>query len=157
LRYVRAGLFIALGTAIADGIDGLLSTIVARPRPQSPLIHVYMPEPFHSFPSGHTEHDIVYYGFLLYLSMTDTVRQWRYRWVLLPFQVFAVVAIIAIGYSRIWEGSHWLTDVVGGYLSGAILLYLLIMLYRWAGVWWERRQARKRREQVGVTQQVRTT
>lgn len=156
LRYVRAGVFIAFGTTIADGIDGLLSTIVGRPRPHSPLIHVYMPEPFHSFPSGHTEHDMVYYGFLLYLSMTEPVRRWRYRWVLLPFQIFAVIAIIAIGYSRIWEGSHWLTDVVGGYLSGAVLLYLLIMLYRRVGVWLEQKRARKQQEREAVTQQVRT-
>ena len=124
------GLFISLGTAALDGIDGLISLIVARPRPGSPLIHVYQPEPFHSFPSGHVENDLVYYGFLLYLSLSKPVRRWRYRWVLIPFQVFAVLVIATIGYSRIYEGSHWLTDVLGGYLSGAILLGFLIFLYR---------------------------
>jgi len=49
---------------------------------------------------------------------------------LIPFQVFAVLVIATIGYSRIYEGSHWLTDVLGGYLSGAILLGFLIFLYR---------------------------
>ena len=139
----RQGLFLALGTAAADGIDGLLSTIVGRPRPQSPLIHVYIREPFHSFPSGHTEHDMVYYGFLLYLSVSEPVRRWRYHWVLLPFQLFAVVALLSIGYSRVLEGSHWITDVLGGYLSGALLLYLLIALYHWTGKALARRRERK--------------
>ncbi|GAC1389712.1 MAG: hypothetical protein NVS4B11_20700 [Ktedonobacteraceae bacterium] len=146
-KFFRQGIFIALGTAAADGIDGLLSTIVGRPRPQSPLIHVYIHEPFHSFPSGHTEHDMVYYGFLLYLSMSGPVRRWHYRWVLLPFQLFAVVALLSIGYSRVLEGSHWITDVLGGYLSGALLLYLLIALYRWTGKALARRRERKQHDQ----------
>jgi membrane-associated phospholipid phosphatase len=65
---------------------------------------------------------------------------------LLPFQLYAVFDIIAIGYSRIYLGDHWLTDVLGGYLEGAIYLFLFIFLYRWAtGViakWLERRRSR---------------
>ncbi len=146
-RRFLQGIFIAIGTALADGIDGLIGTIVGRPRPASPLIHVYVHEPFHSFPSGHTEHDMVYYGFLLFLSFTKPVRQWRYHWLLLPLQIFAVLAIITIGVSRVYEGSHWITDIFGGYLSGALMLYLLIIGYRWAHVALARRRERKRLEQ----------
>ena len=142
-RHFLQGLFIAVGTAIADTLDGLLSTVVGRPRPHSPLIHVYIHEPFHSFPSGHTEHDMVYYGFLLYLSLTKPVRQWRYHWLLLPFQLFAVVALVAIGYSRVFEGAHWVTDVLGGYLSGAILLCVLITCYLWIKQKLAQRRTRK--------------
>src|SRR6266480_3517232 len=95
-RFVEA-FFIAGGTALANFADALLSVIVARPRPDSPLIHVFMPEPFHSFPSGHTEYSVVYYGFLLYLSLTKPVSEWRYRWALLPLQIFAVLNILLIG------------------------------------------------------------
>ncbi len=133
-RRFKEALFLVLGSVAADGIDGLIRLFVDRPRPApSPNIpiHVYMPEPFKSYPSGHTEHDVVYYGFLLYLSFTKSVREWRYRWVLIPFQIFAVVAILTIGYSRIAEGSHWLTDALAGYLVGALELFVLIWLYRW--------------------------
>ncbi len=125
------GACIAFGTAGLDGLDGLLSLIVGRPRPSSPLIHIYVAEPFHSFPSGHVENDLVYYGFLLYLSFTGPVRRWRYRWILIPFQVFAALILLTIAYSRIYEGSHWLTDTIGGYISGAVFLALLIFVYRW--------------------------
>ena len=154
-RWFQAAIFISFGTAIADGIDGLLSTIVGRPRPNSPLIHVYIPEPFHSFPSGHTEHCVVYYGFLLYLSFTKSVREWRYHWILLPFQVFAVLNILIVGYARVLAGSHWITDALVGYLSGALLLYLLIALYRWTTGYLARRRAQKQREHPAQAYSVR--
>ncbi len=145
-RCYQQAIFIAFGTALADGVDGLLSTLVGRPRPSSPLIHVYIPEPFHSFPSGHTEHCVVYYGFLLYLSFTEPVRAWRYHWLFLPLQTFAVLNILLVGYSRVEAGSHWLTDVLGGYLSGTLLLFLLIALYRRTTGWLAHRRAKKQEE-----------
>ena len=149
-RRFKEALFLVIGSAAADGVDGLIRLFVNRPRPApSPHIpiHVFMPEPFKSYPSGHTEHDVVYYGFLLYLSFTKPVREWRYRWVLIPFQVFAVVAILAIGYSRIAEGSHWLTDALAGYLVGALMLLVLIWLYRWTTNKLAERRAKKKAEQ----------
>jgi membrane-associated phospholipid phosphatase len=149
-RWFRQAIFLVFGSVAADGVDGLVRLFVVRPRPApSPHvpIHVYMPEPFTSYPSGHTEHDVVFYGFLLYLSFTKPVREWRYRWVLIPFQVFAVVAILAIGYSRIAEGSHWLTDALAGYLIGVLLLFVLIWLYRWTTNKLAERRAKKKVEQ----------
>ena len=63
--------------------------------------------------------------------MTRPVREWKYRWLLLPLQLYAVFDILAIGHSRILEGDHWLTDVLGGYLEGALYLFFFIFLYRW--------------------------
>jgi membrane-associated phospholipid phosphatase len=134
LRQFRYALFIGLGPAILDGFNGLLATIVARPRPSPHLVHVLMAEPTSSFPSGHMEHCIVYYGILLYISFTPPLRQWKYHWLLLPFQIFAILTILCVGFARIEAGSHWITDVLGGYLSGVLLLTILIILYRWASV-----------------------
>ncbi len=147
--WVMSAVFLALAVMSSTGLNVLFDEIVGRPRPNphTEPIHLYTAlVPFPTFPSGHTEHDIVYYGFLLYLSFTKPVREWRYRWWLLPFQLYAVFDIIAIGYSRIYLGDHWLTDVLGGYLEGAIYLFLFIFLYRWAtGViakWLDRRKSR---------------
>lgn len=148
IRWIMAAIFVSVGTSAMDGLNGLISFIVGRPRPSSPLIHVSMPEPYHSFPSGHAENDLVLYGMLLYLSFTPPVRQWRYRWILIPFQIVAFLIIAVIGYSRILEGSHWLTDVLGGYLSGAIFLALLIFLYNHTFDWFQHRQARKEAEKA---------
>ena len=142
-RWFLTGIFISFGTAALDGLDGLISLVVGRPRPASPLIHVYISEPFHSFPSGHAEHDTLYYGFLLYLSLSWPVNRWKYRWILIPFQLYMALIIAVIGYSRIFEGSHWITDVLGGYLSGALFLGLLIFLYRRMVDHFENRRAQK--------------
>jgi membrane-associated phospholipid phosphatase len=123
--------------AIASGINFMINTLVARPRPlpndclaPHDCVKVLSTIPVHSFPSGHTETDVAYYGFLLYLSFMPAVRRWRYYHFLIPLQVFAALDILLIGYSRILEGEHWLTDVLAGYLSGALWLALCIFLYR---------------------------
>jgi len=58
-----------------------------------------------------------------------------------------VLDILLIGFSRVYEGSHWLTDASAGYLSGALFLALLIVLYRWTldrmTRWYDKRQAKK--------------
>ena len=125
-----AGLIITVG--IAGGLNFIINWLVARPRPGTfgEKIRVLSHIPVNSFPSGHTEHDVSYYGFILYLSLTPPVRSWRYRWILIPFQIFAAIDILTIGYSRILEGEHWLTDVLAGYLSGALWLLMCIFLYR---------------------------
>ena len=124
-------IFLFFGEIVRFIVWFLLIVLVARPRPSSPLIHVSMPETVPTFPSGHAMHDVVYYGFLLYVSLTKPVSQWRYRWLLIPLQIYAALNILLVGYSRVYEGSHWLTDVLGGYLAGALFLALLIVLYRW--------------------------
>ena len=142
-----SGIFLILTVMTSAGLNVLFDDIVGRPRPDPRVyhFHLYTPlVPFPTYPSGHTEHDVVYYGFLLYLSFTKPVREWRYHWLLLPFQLYAVYDIVAIGYSRVLEGDHWLTDVLGGYLEGALYLVVFIFLYRLTLTWFERYRARKK-------------
>ena len=143
IRWFKDALFFLLTIAVGNTINILIGDYVRRPRPSPNLIHVYTPLKFNSFPSGHTEHDVVFYGFLLYLSFTKEVREWRYRWVLIPFQIFALVAILGIGYSRVLEGEHWVSDVLGGYLSGLLWLFLFIYLYRAFTDYLAQRQSRR--------------
>ena len=132
MRWFVTAIFLFVGIIVQFSVWFLLLLMVARPRPSSSLIHVYMPEDgLPTFPSGHAMHDVVFYGFLLYVSLTKPVSQWRYRWLLIPFQLYAALNILLVGYSRVYEGSHWLTDALGGYLAGALFLALLILLYRW--------------------------
>lgn len=142
-RKFIAAIFLALSTGIGNGIDALIGDYVGRPRPSAHLVHVDSTLIFNSFPSGHCCHMMVFYGFLLYLSLTKPVRQWRYRWALLPLQIFAVINILIMGFARLWEGEHWLIDILGGYLDGAIWMVLFIFLYNWTTDRMRERRLRK--------------
>ena len=146
LTWFQAALFLIITVMSSAGLNVVVDEIVGRPRPNPHIypIHLYTAlVPFPTYPSGHTEHDIAYYGFLLYLSLSRSVREWKYRWILLPLQLYAVFDILAIGYSRVLEGDHWLTDVLGGYLEGALYLFFFIFLYRFTTDWLAKRNAKK--------------
>src|SRR5579859_36519 len=137
VKWFASAVGIVATVGIASGLNYIYNLWADRPRPGSfhEHIHILLHRPEKSFPSGHTEHDVAYYGFLLFLSFTPPVRNWKYRWILIPFQIYCVVDILSIGFSRVYEGEHWLSDVLAGYLSGAIWLLMCIFLYRWITAW----------------------
>ncbi len=151
MGWYRHAIFLALAVGIGDGIDTLIGDFVARPRPSPALVRVDVILKYNSFPSGHCCHEVIFYGFLLFLSFTSPIRRWHYRWVLIPLQVFAALNILMIGFSRVYEGEHWAIDALGGYLSGAVWLTLFILLYQWATGVLERRRAKREQAQLVVT------
>jgi membrane-associated phospholipid phosphatase len=152
LGWYRQAIFFGLAVGIGNALDALIGDYVVRPRPSSNLIRVDVPLKYNSFPSGHTCHMMLFYGFLLFLSFTKPVREWRYRWVLIPLQVFAVLNILLMGYSRVYEGEHWLSDILGGYLSGALWLALFIFLYLLTTNKLEERRAKRVAEKAAQAQ-----
>ncbi|MFQ4144122.1 phosphatase PAP2 family protein [Chlorogloeopsis sp. ULAP02] len=111
----------SLGIA-AVGVLGLnywLKVLFSRARPAlwEWIIHVG----HHSFPSGHAMGSMVIYGFLAYV-LAKQFPQWRR-------QIFAsmTVLIIVIGFSRLYLGVHWPTDVAAGYAAGLVWLIACIL------------------------------
>jgi membrane protein DedA with SNARE-associated domain/membrane-associated phospholipid phosphatase len=96
-----------------------------RPRPESAVYAEYS----FSFPSGHATIAVTFYGFLSYL-LIRFAPNWK-RKVNLFFVGFLI--ILAIGLSRIYLGEHYLSDVWGGYLVGAMWLIVAISLAEWIG------------------------
>jgi membrane-associated phospholipid phosphatase len=79
-----------------------------------------------SFPSGHTLHYTVFWGFFAYLCFSEIRGRWL-RW--LP--TGGIGALIGlVGPSRIYLGHHWLTDVLASYCLGIGYLATLIGLHR---------------------------
>ena len=152
LRLWRQAIALALAVLSVGGLFLVLTPLVGRPRPAIQNgICVHDHYPYFSFPSGHVSHDVVTYGFLLYVTLSKPVRTWRYRWLLIPFQALFVFDLLTIGYSRVLEGDHWLLDATGGYLLGALWLALCIFLYRWAiNRWTGHHQANHPRKRVAI-------
>ncbi len=92
----------------------------SKARPE--LWHRLITEKSFSFPSGHALGSIVLYGFLAYLL---AVAYPKLAWII---YILAVVAIIAIGLSRLYLGVHWPTDVIAGYGIGFLWLRMCILM-----------------------------
>lgn len=146
LRLWRQALTFVVAVLSVGGLFLLLTPLVARPRPSIQSgICVHDRYAYFSFPSGHVSHDVVTYGFLLYVTLSEPVRSWRYRWLLLPLQLLFVFDLLTIGYSRVLEGNHWLLDATGGYILGILWLTLFIFLYRrFVSHWGRHRHTHKR-------------
>ncbi len=114
-------LWLALG---ADELFNYLGKLtVHRVRPDNP---VYLENSF-SFPSGHAMVSVVFYGFLGYVLIRH-LKNWKRK--VNVFFICLVVAM-AIGFSRLYLGVHYLSDVWGGYLLGLLILVTIITLHEW--------------------------
>jgi len=82
------------------------------------FLHLMTP---YSFPSGHTFRSVFLLG-----VWYQRLNQSNHRPLLnVLFQKFVIILLMfGIGYSRIYLGDHWLSDVIGGYLLAALGLAL---------------------------------
>lgn len=116
----RQWLLLAGWTAAMAGtgvLDAVLKHIIQRPRP--PQAATFLHSDSFSFPSGHAMVSLVAYGMLAYLLVVFWGRR-RLRRV----TIIAVAAALAlaIGFSRLYLGVHYFSDVIGGYAGGLLWL-----------------------------------
>lgn len=104
--------------AFAGGgvLDIGLKLIFHRPRPQFAV--PFMTESSWSFPSGHALGSLIGYGMLAYLLLLLIKRR--------PLRLFVIgglaALVLLIGFSRLYLGVHYFSDVIAGYAAGATWL-----------------------------------
>lgn len=103
-------------------INQLLKHIIRRPRPN---ILRLVEESGYSFPSGHSMVSMTFYGIIIYLVYKN-VNDKYLKWLLITL---LSLLILAIGFSRIYVGVHYFTDVVGGFLLGLAYLVIYVNIY----------------------------
>jgi len=69
-----------------------------------------------SFPSGHAIGSMVLYGFLGYLLAN------HYPKLTILIYSLTTILILSIGFSRLYLGVHWPTDIIAGYAIGFLWL-----------------------------------
>jgi undecaprenyl-diphosphatase len=125
-RHKSAAIFLFGGAIGGWLLNNLLKVIIARPRPSASLVAVYAQRSTLSFPSGHVMSYVTVYGFLFFLVYMLAPRSGG--------RIAALILLGAlvglVGLSRVYLGAHWASDVVGGYLYGAVWLTLIIHFYR---------------------------
>ncbi len=111
-RLPRLAMFVVITAAGSSLLNTVVKTAVHRLRPvlTNPVAH----ESGLSFPSGHAQAAIVGYAVLLLVFLPILHGAWQSVAVTL-----AVFMVLAIGFSRIALGVHYLSDVVGGFVLGA--------------------------------------
>ena len=91
------------------------------------------------FPSGHSISAVMCFGLLAYLLVPKMPsRFWRAMVI-----VTAGLVILYIGFSRMFVGDHYLTDVLAGYALGVALCGLVYTLVEVISRKMEHRQAKK--------------
>lgn len=96
--------------------------IFNRTRPPAQL-GIVVTDP--SFPSGHVISAVLFYGLLAYLFVPKMPSLF-WKWVVV---IGAILTMLYIGFSRLFLGGHYLTDLLAGYSLGiawAGLVYTLI-------------------------------
>lgn len=113
-----------LAWIIAVSGGGILNTVLkhvyARPRPvfADPILTASG----FSFPSGHSMGTFVLAGMAAYLGVLHTNGRLRH----VAIVAGALGWAVTMGFSRMYLGVHYLTDVVGGYAAGSCWLAVCI-------------------------------
>ncbi|WP_320784326.1 phosphatase PAP2 family protein [Streptomyces sp. CRN 30] len=123
--------WLAATLAVAALVQQALKAAVGRARP-------VWPDPvdtahYAAFPSGHAMTATVACGLLLWLVR----RHGAEGAALLAALTVAAVSVAGVGVTRVWLGVHWTTDVVAGWLLGALTVCVAVTVHRRGrGVTW---------------------
>ena len=126
-RWRLESIFVAM-VFVPDLLTLALKEAIGRPRPTADLVDVTIGWggiQGAGFPSGHALHALLFYGFLLYLAQRYVPR----RPVVRAIAVAVVGYVLVSGPWLLYDGRHWLLDVLGGYAYGALYLLALIWAY----------------------------
>jgi undecaprenyl-diphosphatase len=101
--------------------------IIGRPRPSAQLVQILAQETNNGFPSSHAFYTSICIGMLAYLLYAHSAKRYQRMLTIL----LSIILILLVGFSRVYLGVHWTSDVIGGYLFGSFFLVVLIYFYRW--------------------------
>ena len=109
-------------------INNVLKIIVKRPRPwmASDLVDNKLPATGMSFPSGHSQGIACISTFIVY----DCYKYKPFKkGVNITILVSLIVLSLLVGFSRIYLGQHYLTDVIAGLVLGVLVILLVNFIY----------------------------
>jgi undecaprenyl-diphosphatase len=112
----RAAVVFGVAALGAEALDQIMKLLFYRPRPE-PFFGLASPIT-HSFPSGHAMVSCCFFGVLaVILTAREPSRARR-------ISIFAAAAILValMGFSRVYLGFHYPTDVLAGYAAAVVWL-----------------------------------
>jgi len=119
----RLGARLAVGLLSGVCLNNWLKDLFYIPRPDPLRVARLVQETSYAFPSGHTQNSTVLFGFL-----AAQIRR-RAGWAV------GLILVATVALSRVYLGVHYPQDVMGGFLIGAIYLFLYLRLQGPAAGW----------------------
>ena len=106
IKNKKVGLCIASNLVVTTLLNQLLKYIIQRPRPDG---YRLIAESGYSFPSGHSMVSMAFYGLIIYL-IWKMVKNKKIKYISCGILGFLIPLI---GFSRIYLGVHYASDVIG--------------------------------------------
>ena len=112
-------LFMLLNIITAFFINEIAKSIFERSRPIGINL---IEETGLSYPSGHSMVGLSFYGLIIYFIYKSK----KSKNIKITYITGLTILILLIGFSRIYLGVHYLTDIIGGFLLSIIYLTIYI-------------------------------
>jgi len=117
-----SAVLLVVSTAGSIVLTTVLKGVFERARPE--LFDSGYQASFYSFPSGHATVAVGFYG-MLTLVLAYRLRGTA-RWALV---ILGILVVLLIGFSRLYLGVHYPTDVLAGYLAALLWLICVGAVY----------------------------
>jgi len=128
----RAAALLVISVAGGEALDQILKLLFHRPRPLA--FFGYVDPVTYSFPSGHA---VAAFSFYMVLAAMLAHRL-RSKPARAGLWAFAALLTATIGFSRVYLGVHYPSDVIAGYAAAAVWISALERGY---AVWLRRKSA----------------
>lgn len=108
---------------VAEAVTFFGKILIHRPRPLGGLLT----ETDFSFPSGHATIAVAVYGFIIFILLKQPFSPHKK----IAISLLSVMLILLIGFSRLYLGVHYFSDVIAGFAVGAFGLFVGIRLFNY--------------------------
>ena len=133
LKAAKYGVIVGVTSLVGQ----IIKIIVARPRPYQTNSNISNysisnVKDFTSFPSGHTLTATVTAIFLVVCLFNVVRNKWGRSGIVAAFSLF----VLLVGFSRMYLGVHYLSDVLGAILIAAVVYVIISYVFEkvWKGI-----------------------